>query len=139
MLHIFVYGTLKPRFTAYEQFCAGRTIAETPAIVHGQLYHLPLGYPAIVLGNGIVQGYRLTFRDPQVLLELDDYEAHDRAEIIKICPDRPEANEYSRSWIPTFSMDGQPLGNAWVYSMTIGQIDRLKGNFITTGTWRGNP
>ncbi|MGI0490486.1 gamma-glutamylcyclotransferase family protein [Alkalinema pantanalense CENA528] len=165
-IHIFVYGTLKPGYAAYDRLCAGRTIAEVPTIVPGSLYHLPLGYPAITLETHLdiqldqlqtpdqsrqvdpsqpnvtgvkhwVQGYCLSFRDPQILETLDDYEHHDWDDLLQVCPHHPHGNDYSRIQKTVYTPSGQVFGPAWVYAMTLDQIDRLQGKFVSSGVWQG--
>lgn len=156
-INIFVYGTLKPGYAAYDRLCAGQTIAEIPAIMPGYLYHLRLGYPAIALEacletqldrsplnqsqpkttvpKSCVQGYCLTFRDPRILDKLDEYEKHDWEDLLQVCPDHPQGNDYSRVQEKIYTPSGQLFGPAWVYAMTLEQIDRLKGRLIHSGTW----
>ncbi|MGK7927537.1 MAG: gamma-glutamylcyclotransferase [Spirulina sp.] len=71
MLALFVYGTLKPGETHYDCYCAGRTKAEIPAYAWGELYDLPLGYPAMTVGRQKVWGILLKFNDPEILYSLD--------------------------------------------------------------------
>lgn len=53
LLHLFVYGTLKRGFSNYPEFCARARDIE-PAFVWGRLYHLPAGYPGLVLAEGLI-------------------------------------------------------------------------------------
>jgi gamma-glutamylcyclotransferase (GGCT)/AIG2-like uncharacterized protein YtfP len=71
-LNVFVYGTLKPEEVNYQRYCAGKVVEEKRAIAFGQLFDLPLGYPAMTLGESPVQGYLLTLADPTVLSILDE-------------------------------------------------------------------
>jgi gamma-glutamylcyclotransferase (GGCT)/AIG2-like uncharacterized protein YtfP len=138
---IFVYGTLQPGYPPYEIYCAPHHPQVESAIVYGQIYHLPLGYPALVVGGDRpVHGYRLSFADPSILAILDDYEQHDPAEL------RQTYSQFDADWacqtlaydrhpIATFTPDGQALGSSWVYTMTIGQITQLQGQFLPQGQW----
>ena len=66
---VFVYGTLKPNNSNYQQYCATKVISSQPAIALGQIFALPMGYPAMIEGNDQVQGYLLTFADSNILDE----------------------------------------------------------------------
>jgi gamma-glutamylcyclotransferase (GGCT)/AIG2-like uncharacterized protein YtfP len=127
-LNVFVYGTLKPSEVNYGRYCAGKVVEEKRAIALGQLYNLPLGYPAMTPGESPVQGYLLTFTDPGVLTILDELEDYDPNQM-------PEQNEYNRQQIETYNLSGQPLGFAWVYLMTAKRVQRLGGILIPSGCW----
>jgi gamma-glutamylcyclotransferase (GGCT)/AIG2-like uncharacterized protein YtfP len=139
---IFVYGTLQPGYPPYEIYCAPHHPQVESAIVYGQLYHLPLGYPALVLGGDRpVQGYRLSFADASILAILDDYEQHDPIELQQTYPDLDADRAghtlaYDRQPIATFSPNGQPLGSSWVYSMITTQVQRLEGIRLTNRYWQ---
>jgi hypothetical protein len=47
-LTMFFYGTLKRGHANHDQFCRGYLSAEE-ARTRGRLYHLPFGYPALVI------------------------------------------------------------------------------------------
>ena len=51
---IFVYGTLKRGFENHDAFCKGALRVEE-AVVGGELYALPFGYPALVVREGTVR------------------------------------------------------------------------------------
>jgi gamma-glutamylcyclotransferase (GGCT)/AIG2-like uncharacterized protein YtfP len=130
MLTVFVYGTLKPGESNYDRYCAGRAIAEIPAFARGNLYALPLGYPAMTLGVGKVWGVLLIFNDPGVLTSLDRLEDYE--------PDRTvEENEYQRQEISLYNPSGKPLGQAWAYLMMLDRVEALGGRFLASGCWRG--
>jgi gamma-glutamylcyclotransferase (GGCT)/AIG2-like uncharacterized protein YtfP len=95
-----------------------------------------LGYPAMTLEPGTVQGYCLTFRDAGILTVLDDYEQHDWQALLRLCPDQPWGNDYERSRLPITEPAGRCLGEAWAYVMTIEKIQRLQGRWIPQGNWR---
>lgn len=125
--HIFVYGTLKPGEANFDRYCQN-VLEIQAAIAHGTLYDLPLGYPAMTLGNSPVYGFLLSFAQPQILLELDELEDYR--------PDRPmEENEYYRQKIQTFSLSHQSLGDAWVYLMELEKAKRLGGVLLSEGQW----
>jgi gamma-glutamylcyclotransferase (GGCT)/AIG2-like uncharacterized protein YtfP len=129
-LKVFVYGTLKPGEANYQYYCAGKVVEEKPAIAYGQLYNLPLGYPAMTLGESPVQGFLLTFAGPSVLTILDELEDYDPHRL-------PQENEYERQQIEIYNLSGQSLGLAWVYLMTLDQIQRLEGVVLPSGWWSG--
>jgi gamma-glutamylcyclotransferase (GGCT)/AIG2-like uncharacterized protein YtfP len=127
-LRVFVYGTLKPGETYYESYCAGRVRETQVAIAYGQLYALPLGYPAMTEGSDPIQGFLFSLMDAHALADLDELEDYS--------PDRPAAdNEYSRRCIEVFSPDGQSLGTAWGYFMTPEQVQCLGGVVVPHGYW----
>lgn len=129
MFQVFVYGTLKPGETNYGH-CAGRAIAQQTAIARGQLFALPIGYPAMGKGHGIVHGFVLGFRDPAILISLDTLEGFD--------PQRhPSNNEYQRQEIPIFTPSHRSLGKAWAYLMLRDKIQGLGGKPIPHGYWQG--
>jgi gamma-glutamylcyclotransferase (GGCT)/AIG2-like uncharacterized protein YtfP len=126
---VFVYGTLQPGECNYD-YCASAVVEKQPAIVYGQLFDLPLGYPALTPGDAVVYGYLLQFADDSILRQLDELEDY--------VPHRPiEQNEYVRTLIPTFSLERQPLGTAWVYQMTRTQAQGLGGVLLSQGRWTG--
>jgi gamma-glutamylcyclotransferase (GGCT)/AIG2-like uncharacterized protein YtfP len=129
-LKVFVYGTLKPGEYNYQRYCMGKVVEEKRAIAFGQLFDLPLGYPAMTLGESPVQGFVLTFSDPaflDVLDELEDYNPHRT----------PDKNEYMRQQIETYNLAGERLGLAWVYLMAVEQVQRFAGVLMPSGLWSG--
>lgn len=127
-IKVFVYGTLKPGESNYEPYCAGKVVEEQPAIAYGQLYHLSLGYPGMILGDGQVQGFLLTFRDSTIFDSLDQLEDYDPNR-------RPQDNEYNREPIEVYDQAGQSLGLAWVYFMTLAKVQDFQGVLIPSGCW----
>jgi len=129
LLRVFVYGTLKPGEENYFGYCHHNVVAAVEAIAYGALHSLPMGYPAMTVGNSPVYGYLLTFDDFLVLQQLDWLEDYD--------PTRPpEANEYSRDEIEILSLDRQPLGLAWVYQMSTAQAIQMGGTVVPDGNWK---
>jgi gamma-glutamylcyclotransferase (GGCT)/AIG2-like uncharacterized protein YtfP len=140
-INIFVYGTLQPGHSPYETLCQKHPHTIEPAIVDGELYHLPMGYPAIVIGpQKPVYGHQLRFQSLTILQILDDYEQHDPIELQHHYP-QLDANRamtqlaYDRQRIATFTPDGQPIGDSWIYCMTTHQITQLQGQPIPNGQW----
>jgi gamma-glutamylcyclotransferase (GGCT)/AIG2-like uncharacterized protein YtfP len=126
--HIFVYGTLKPNEANYDQYCAGKVIAQQQAIAYGELFALPMGYPAMTIGNRQIYGYLLTFPDVSILEAMDGLEDYQS--------DRTTSeNLYDRQKIETFDLAGSSLGLAWAYLMTKEQVSKFVGIAQTDGWW----
>ena len=129
-LRVFVYGTLKPGEINYNRYCAGKVVEERNAIAFGKLFSLPIGYPAMTVGDEAVRGCLLAFTNAAILSALDSLEDYD--------PNRPVAqNLYNRQQIETFDSTSQPLGLAWVYLMTCERVQQLGGTWLPDGNWRG--
>ena len=128
LIQVFVYGTLKPGEANYQQFCADYVVTAQQAIALGQLFDLPLGYPAMTPGSFKVYGVLLSFVDPEILLQLDWLEDYD--------PQRAIAeNEYYRQQIEVYDTSLAPLGNAWTYLMTPEQVRAFGGVLLPDGWW----
>ncbi len=129
-VNIFVYGTLKPGESNYQRYCAGKVLSAKRAIALGQLFALPIGYPAMTRGDSPVHGYLLSFPDETVLRHLDWLEDYD--------PHRTEVeNEYNRRQIKTYDQAWASLGLAWVYLMTPEQVYSFGGVLLPDGWWSG--
>lgn len=129
-IKVFVYGTLKPGEVNYQRYCTGKVVEVKRVIAFGQLFDLPLGYPAMTLGESTVQGFVLTFSAPDILSILDTLEDYN--------PNRtPEQNEYHRQQIEIYNLTRQVIGLAWVYLMTLEQVQQLEGILIPSGWWNG--
>lgn len=125
---LFVYGTLQPGEENYDRYCKKWVTQVQAATVRGQLFDLPLGYPALTPGNDLVQGCLLSFNDPAVLALLDDLEDYD--------PNRaPHQNEYLRVKTRVFDPKGQPLGQAWIYQMQPERVAQARGLWLPKGKW----
>ncbi|MGB3534426.1 MAG: gamma-glutamylcyclotransferase [Microcoleaceae cyanobacterium] len=126
---VFVYGTLKPGEYNYQRYCQQYVIQTHCAIAYGQLFQLPMGYPAMITGEGVVQGAILSFPNPSILQALDRLEDYH--------PQRPpEQNQYQRQQIQTYTLDHQPLKQVWAYLMTIQSIQQFQGaTLIPSGCW----
>lgn len=128
LTRVFVYGTLKPGERNFDGYCANRLVAVDRAIARGFLYDLPLGYPAMILGMGWVQGAVLSFPDDSILQSLDELEC--------FVPDGdPQMNEYERRAIAIFDPQHCPLGQAWVYVMDRLKVQQLGGRWLPDGWW----
>jgi len=130
LIRVFVYGTLQPGEKYHQPYCGGWVVAAEPAEVRGQLYHLPLGYPGLAIGEDRVYGSLLSFDSPTVLQRLDELEDY-RAER------EPNQNLYQRERTKLFSPDGAELGEAWIYRMALAQIQTLGGIYLPGGRWSG--
>lgn len=127
-MKVFVYGTLKPGECNYSYYCEGKVVDAVPATARGQLFALPMGYPAMVAGEGTVCGFLLCFANSTVLADLDVLEDYQ--------PDRaPAQNEYQRQEIEIFDRHLQPLGKAWAYFMLPDRVRSLGGIFLPDGIW----
>lgn len=117
IIDVFVYGTLKPGGTYYQHYCAPYLKTSRPAQVQGLLYDLPtLGYPAMTLGEGWVQGYWFTLA-AIALPGLDYLEGYIPPEQMHSNDNHDTQAEYTRQQVTVFDLDGQPMGEAWIYLM----------------------
>ncbi len=128
LIQVFVYGTLKPGERNYQYYCGEKTVAEVPAYTHGQLYHFPAGYPGMTKGKSKVKGWLLSFNNEKILASLDSLEDYQESR-------PPEFNEYNRLIIPTYSLSGNLLGQAWCYVVSLAKISEKKGILILDEQW----
>ncbi|PSF37274.1 hypothetical protein C7H19_11190 [Aphanothece hegewaldii CCALA 016] len=127
-MQVFVYGTLKPGERNYPYYCEGKTVQEREAYTKGKLFHLSLGYPGLLEGEGKVKGILLTFSDKSVLEKLDELEDYHPLR-------SPHLNEYQRKQIQIFSLDDEFLGEVWGYVMTLEKIQQYRGKPVRSGCW----
>lgn len=128
--NVFVYGTLKPGEANFAAHCAGKVVAQTPAYTWGDLYALPVGYPAMTEGNSKVQGMLLSFNDPQILHSLDRLEGYQSQRAAHL-------NEYYRASVMVYSLGDRPINQAWAYYMTQAQVKQYGGIKLTSSSWTG--
>jgi len=136
---VFVYGTLKPEEANYVKYCAGKTIAMQRAIAFGELFALPMGYPAMTISDRSIHhqihhqihGYLLSFKDEIILESLDELEDYQSDRL-------SSENLYDRQQIEIFDLTEKSLGLAWVYIMTTEQAIKFGGIVEPDGHWR-NP
>ena len=129
---VFVYGTLKPGESNYAAYCAGQVTEVQAAFTSGELFDLPFDFPAMTVGDRPVYGYLLSFADPSILDELDELEDYR--------PERADCqNEYIRQELEIFSLEGQSLGNAWVYLMSVERAIGMGGVLLPDGKWTAAP
>jgi gamma-glutamylcyclotransferase (GGCT)/AIG2-like uncharacterized protein YtfP len=132
VLQVFVYGTLKPGEENHDRYCGEKVVAAYDAYTLGDLYDLPMGYPALTPGDRPAYGVLLAFDDPAVLKTLDDLEEYD--------PDRPaHENEYERQEQDIFNLDGTLLTRAWVYWMPRDRALQFGGVLLPNGRWSASP
>jgi gamma-glutamylcyclotransferase (GGCT)/AIG2-like uncharacterized protein YtfP len=134
---LFAYGTLQPGYPAYAQLCADQVIAVEPAIVLGQLYKLPMGYPALILrGSQPVYGHRLRFANDGIFSALDEYEQHDPQALANYFPGQDGGHlAYQRRPVEVLTLTGTPLDGAWAYVMSPPQVEWLQGVLWPSGKW----
>lgn len=125
---VFVYGTLKPGGYYWPRFCEGRVSQAVKAKVRGNLYSLPMGYPALAQGDGWAKGYLLTLHDDAVLAGFDMLEDYEVGR-------DPSENEYQRVEVGVYLDDGESAGTAWAYVMDLERINSLQGVIIANGDW----
>jgi len=131
LVQVFVYGTLKPGEANYKRFCAGKVVDAKKAFVQGKLFALPMGYPAMTLGDSQVHGYLLSFANPGVLNQLDVLEDYHPTRAVS-------ENLYSRKTIEVYQGEWLSLGWAWVYLMSLERVDQLGGVLQPDGWWSGS-
>lgn len=128
LLPVFVYGTLRPGEKNYPHYLAGRTTAELPGTVDGELFFVVAdGYPYLAPGKGRVHGelmelqphcYRATLES---LDALEDYHPQDERHSV-----------YLRRTSRVRLVDGRER-QAWVYYWNL--PERL-GVKIASGDFR---
>jgi gamma-glutamylcyclotransferase (GGCT)/AIG2-like uncharacterized protein YtfP len=125
--HFFVYGTLMRGQANHARFCAGALTIE-PAVTTGRLYHLPMGFPAMVeASDGQVFGEAMTFPDIEaVLSQTDILEGYD--------PRRPDSSMYRRVAVPVLIEPSGQRATAWAY---VWNRPLPQGaTMLPTGRWR---
>lgn len=129
MLKVFVYGTLKPGECNYARFCEGKVTSSQKCWTKGQLFLLPVGYPAMITGNDKVQGFLLTFSDESILNKLDRLEGYNPQQ-------SPEMNIYQRQKTIVYDeLSDEVLGHIWAYFMTEERVKNSHGVLIPSGCW----
>lgn len=132
-IRVFVYGTLKPGGYYWPRFCEGKVDAWEPAKARGRIYHLPLGYPGMILDESAwAMGFVLTLKDDAALAGFDYLEGYDAER-------PPEENDYDRPLIEVFTPEGEPLGMAWTYTMSPERIAEHRGKLVENGNWVAPP
>lgn len=130
LVRVFVYGTLKPGEANYKKYCSSKVVDVKRAFVQGKLFALPMGYPAMTLGDSKVYGYLLSFSNPRILNELDVLENYQRNR-------QPSENLYNRQIIEVYQSKSLSYSWAWVYLMTLEEVDQFGGFLQPDGWWSG--
>jgi gamma-glutamylcyclotransferase (GGCT)/AIG2-like uncharacterized protein YtfP len=131
MLKVFVYGTLKPHEKFYSIYCKDKVVKAERVWTKGELFALPVGYPAMIAGNKKVEGFLLTFTDESVLKNLDYLEGYEPDGI-------PDKNDYQRQEISVYDRHNKSLGKAWAYFMSGKKVQDLGGVLLPSGWWSEN-
>jgi len=129
-LRVFVYGTLKPGEANYQRYCAGKVVNAKRAVTIGKLFALPMGYPAMTPGQHEVHGYLLSFADPEILSALDYLEDYQPIRAMS-------ENLYNRQQVEVYALQGEFLGWAWAYFMSLELVGKFKGTLQADGWWSG--
>ena len=127
---VFVYGTLKPGEANYSSYCKAKVVSQISSYTLGNLYVLPMGYPAMTVGENRVYGVCLRFNDSRILASLDRLEDYQDGR-------SPDLNEYYRSLTPVYSLDDLLIGRAWAYFMTRDRVMQYGEVKVTSGCWSG--
>lgn len=130
LVRVFVYGTLKPGEANYDRYCAGKVVETQRAVSIGKLFALPMGYPAMTIGEDFVHGYLLFFADPSILEFLDKLEDYQPTRQIS-------ENLYNRQQMEIYNLQGLSVGCAWVYLMTWERVSLFGGVPQADGWWSG--
>jgi len=123
---VFVYGTLMKNFWNYKRYLEGRISRITPGKTYGLLYHLPEGYPALIAGNGIVEGEIIEPVDKNLLKSLDRLEGY---------AEWRSDNLYIREKRNILTENGEEVA-CWIYIYTDERYARENGILVPDGNWR---
>jgi len=135
MVHVFVYGTLMPGASNY-RVCSRFIVESQPAIALGNLYALPLGYPAMTTGKRWIQGYKLRLSDASALNLLDNFEQHNPRTFGQHYPHlKVTQHQYNRREIEVYDLHQRSLGYAWSYQMEPTQVQWLNGVRLSVKRW----
>lgn len=127
-IKVFVYGTLM------QGFCNHWLIKDhikdiKVGQVSAKLYHLPEGYPAITLGEGIVAGELLTLDKPnEALIKLDELEYYHEE-----CSDH---NLYERVEVMVTTGSGTERAYCYVWPEKNRHYLTTAAIFVPEGDWK---
>ena len=128
-LPVFAYGTLMKGWDNYKRYVQPYPHQAIPAETAGELYHLPMGYPGLLAGQGPVRGVCLFFPAEvyeQALYGLDDLEAF-------FGPGDPR-NEYERIVVAVRLDTGEEI-RAYAYLFVDEEYARREGKRVIDGDW----
>ncbi|USG67255.1 gamma-glutamylcyclotransferase [Brevibacillus ruminantium] len=132
VLPVFVYGTLLPGFLNYERYVKPYPHTIQPATVQGCLYHLPAGYPGLVLSKtATVKGALLFFaadRYEEAIAGMDELEDY-------FGPDDPR-NEYERELTTAVLPEGAGEVLSYHYRYSKESYAVKRGREVPAGDWR---
>jgi len=116
--YFFFYGSLMERYENFKRYIKKRVLVVEVAYCRGILYHLPIGFPGLIVpeqgGDELVVGEMMAVSDPEkimkVLDRLEDY-----------YPANPKRSVYIRRLLPIIvETPGDPpkfrQSQAWVYT-----------------------
>lgn len=122
----FFYGTLRRGQVNHHLVEHAERVVH--ATVEGRLVHLPAGYPALVPGEGTVEGELFTFAArhvPPLLERLDELEGYD--------PRRRAKSLYLRELVWARARSGR--SRAWVYVFPPARLEGRVLDVVPGGDW----
>ncbi len=126
MEKIFVYGSLRQDFWNHDKVLKNRVRNIIPGTIHGALYHLPAGYPAITSGTDTVHGEVCILSRNKHLKSIDLLEGY---------TGDPSIDLYTRKKKTVTFADGH-TEECWVYLYIDQNYVKKKGAYIPHGDWR---
>lgn len=128
LTRVFVYGTLC-QGQRYHHIIAPFAKQIQKAMVPGLLFDLPLGYPAMIEGNGSVSGELVDLHDvKKALSQLDDLEDYEEGGF---------NNEYERVVCKAVTQNGEEH-DCYVYLYSPNRREWLaqNGTLVPSGNWQ---
>jgi gamma-glutamylcyclotransferase (GGCT)/AIG2-like uncharacterized protein YtfP len=124
---LFVYGSLMKGMVHHNKIAPALKDVK-PASCQGLLYRLPVGYPAMVEGEGTVRGELLTLNNfKELIAVLDEFEGHS--------PTNPEKSLYVRTE-KQIQVDGaKKPTTSFVYILNKTKLPK-EAHLIETGDYR---
>ncbi|MBN2331925.1 MAG: gamma-glutamylcyclotransferase [Deltaproteobacteria bacterium] len=137
--YFFVYGSLMERYKNFNRFIRRQVTSIQPAYCQGLLYHLPIGFPGLIILDGcqdIVFGELMTFKRPEKTMKaLDQLESY--------YPDNFQKSIYIRKKLSiVVETNTNPREfqeeEAWVYTYPIEHLtpEHQKEFLISCGSWK---
>ncbi len=126
--NLFVYGTLMTGFCNHKQYIAPWANRIIPALINGELYHLPQGYPALLEGEGVIRGELVFLPNIDIIIKsIDDLEDY-------YGPGGD--NMYRREITEVELIETGDKVFAYVYFYCDEKYVRQKGIHVVHGDWR---